>query len=147
MASRGEGLTASLAAQGLDALSRAVGAVADERVDLRVGDAEVDAGGVVAGEALGVDLLGSATPAPDLGPGTDERRGRSRGYKGGLLLPTVRAVVGGAGLEQPLVSGPRGSGLRLDRPMQVPEPDEPEQAEEEPEQEEPGVGHRRVLVI
>ena len=67
-------------------------------MDLDVGDAEVDTGAMAAGVALGVDLVGSATMALDLGPGKDLGRGLPLDDRGGYLLATGRAIVGCTGL-------------------------------------------------
>jgi hypothetical protein len=143
MAARGERVATGLAAEGLDSLGLAVGAVANQGVELRVGDTEVDTARPAAGETLSVDLLRGTATALDLGPGTDRPRlwllqsGRE------LLLATLRAVIGSPGLEKSLEGGLGGSRLGLGRPKGAPDPDEPEQPNDEHEQEEAQVGHRR----
>ncbi len=67
----GEGGLAGLTAEGLDALVVAVRAIADQGVHIRVGDAEIIAGGVRAGEAIGGDAFRGTTPALDLAPWTN----------------------------------------------------------------------------
>jgi hypothetical protein len=70
IASSCEGGAAGLAAKGLDPFSLAMLAIADEGMDLRIGDAEVQALLVRTGVPLGVDSLGCSPPAFDLRPGT-----------------------------------------------------------------------------
>ena len=68
VASGTEGAVARLAAKRLDPLSTAMLAIADQRVDLRIGDAEVHALLIGTGEAGGVHTLGCSPPAFHLAP-------------------------------------------------------------------------------
>ena len=61
VASGTEGAVAGRTSEGLDALSRAMLAISDERMDLRISIAEVRALRVGTGEALGVDSLRALT--------------------------------------------------------------------------------------
>jgi hypothetical protein len=69
VASGTEGAVAGRTSEGLDALSRAMLAISDERMDLRISIAEVRALRVGTGEALGVDSLRCSSAAFDLTPG------------------------------------------------------------------------------
>ena len=64
---------AGLTAKGLDSFGLAVLAIADQSVDVSIGDAEVEALRVGTGEALGVHAFGGSAPAFDLAPGTHWR--------------------------------------------------------------------------
>jgi hypothetical protein len=75
-----------------------------------------------------------------------DSQGRTEVYRREPVLAAGWALVGSPGLEQPLVRGPDGRGVRLGRPLLVPEPDEPEQAEDEHRQEQVRIDHRRILV-
>jgi hypothetical protein len=59
---------ASRASKRLDRFSAAMCAIANQRVDLIIGVAKVEARSVGTGEALGVHALGSSPPAFDLVP-------------------------------------------------------------------------------
>jgi hypothetical protein len=65
---------AGLTAERLDALSTTVLAIADQSVDVSIGDAEVRALLIGTGEARGVHPLGRSPPAFDLAPGTHRSR-------------------------------------------------------------------------
>ena len=100
VASGTECAAASLAAKGLDAFGLPMRAIADQRVDVSIGDAAVRALVVGTSEPLGVDVSGCSPPAFYLAPGahrswrwpsTQRRRGAET---------TGRAIFGGAGLEQ-----------------------------------------------
>ena len=73
VASGTEGGAAGLAAKGLDALGMAMLAIANQRMDVSVGDPEVQALLVGTGEALGVHPLGCSPAAFHLTPGTHSR--------------------------------------------------------------------------
>ena len=68
IAARAEGGPTRLAAEGLDALERAMRAIADPRVDLGIGDAIVGAGAYRAREARGGDAFGRAPAAFQFAP-------------------------------------------------------------------------------
>ena len=85
VASRAECGMASLAAESLDLFSPTMLAISHQRVDLRIGVAEVEALLIGAGEPLGVDPLGCAPAAFHLSPGTHRlwcRPARQRGRGG-----------------------------------------------------------------
>jgi hypothetical protein len=63
VASRAERGAAGLTAERLDLLSPTMLAISHQRMDLRIGDAEVEALRIGAGEPLGVDPLGGSPPA------------------------------------------------------------------------------------
>jgi hypothetical protein len=65
---------AGLTAERLDLLSTTVLAIADQRMDLSIGDAEVGALLIGTGEAGGVHPLGRSPPAFDLAPGAHRSR-------------------------------------------------------------------------
>jgi len=69
-----EGGAAGLTTKRLDALGMTMHAIANKRVDLIIGDAEVEALRVGTGVALGVHALGSSPPAFHLAPGTQRSR-------------------------------------------------------------------------
>ena len=95
-----EGGAAGLATKGLDPLSLPMLAVADQSVNVRIGDAEVGALLIGTGIAFGVDPLGRASAAFDLAPGT--HRGRHRFYikRVGAREATGGAIVWAAGHKQ-----------------------------------------------
>jgi hypothetical protein len=70
VASGSERGTASLAAECLNALGLAMLAISDQSVDVSIGDPEIQALLIGAGEALGVYAFGSSSLAFDLTPGT-----------------------------------------------------------------------------
>jgi hypothetical protein len=72
--SRTEGGVARLATKRLDQLSLAVLAIANQRVKVSIGVAEVRALSVRTGETLGIDAFGGTSPAFDLAPGSHRRR-------------------------------------------------------------------------
>src|SRR5215471_5396391 len=100
VASGSEGSAASLAAKGLDLLGLAMLAIANESVDVSIGDAKVRALLIGAGETLGVHPLGCAQAAFDLAPGTHRQRRWPciRRESGGETAG--RAIVWAARLEQ-----------------------------------------------
>ena len=71
-----EGSAAGLAAKGLDRFSAAIFAIANERMNVYVCNAEVGALVVGAGEAMRLYALGSSSPAFHLAPGTHKQRRR-----------------------------------------------------------------------
>ena len=96
---------ACLTAKGLDALGVTMLAIANQRVDLGIGDPEVRALQVGTGKALGVHPLGRSPPAFHLAPrayrcwcGPCTRRGSGAESTGG-------AIVRGAGFEETLHRG------------------------------------------
>jgi hypothetical protein len=74
VASSSEGRAASLTAKGLDALSLAMLAIPDQRVDVSIGDAAIRALRVGTGVALGLHALGCSPPAFHLSPGAYRNR-------------------------------------------------------------------------
>ena len=101
MTARAEGRSTGLTAQRLDALGFPVGAIADQRMHLRVRDAVVGAGGRETGKAISVDAFGRPTPTPYRTPGSNKWRRCSR-YAGrpGWRLTTRCAIAGAAWCEQ-----------------------------------------------
>jgi hypothetical protein len=116
-----EGGAAGRASKGLDPLSTAMLAIANQRVDMSLGDSKVQTLSVGTGKALGVYPLGCSSAAFDLAPGAYGSRywPRTRGGSGGET--TGRAIVWAAGLQQtgkPAV--PLGSCSRLGRTLMGP---------------------------
>jgi hypothetical protein len=74
-----EGGAAGLTAKGLDALGMPMLAIADQSVNVRIGDAAVRALLIGTGIAVGDDPLGRAPAAFDLAPGT--HRGRHKSHE------------------------------------------------------------------
>jgi hypothetical protein len=88
VASGSKGGVARLTTERLDALALAMLAIANPRVAVSVGDAEVQTLLIGTGEAFGVHALGGSSPAFHLAPGTrlpQEQVSplRSRGDRGG----------------------------------------------------------------
>jgi hypothetical protein len=98
---------ASLTTKRLDALGLAMLAIAHQRVDLVIGDAEVEALLVGTGVTLGVDSLGCSPAAFDLAPGAYWCWPSSRRASGGEM--TGGAIVWGSWLEVSLQRGALGS--------------------------------------
>src|SRR5947207_2876851 len=88
------------ASKRLERFGLAMLAIADQSVDMSIGDAEVGALLIGTGIAFGVDPLGCAPAAFDLAPGT--HRGRHRSYDRWVAAreATGGAIVGAAELEQ-----------------------------------------------
>jgi hypothetical protein len=61
--------TAGLAAKGLDSLGLTMLAIADQRMDVRIGDRKVQALRVGTSEPFGVDAFGGSPPTFHLTPG------------------------------------------------------------------------------
>ena len=99
---------AGLAAKCLDPLSRAMLAIADQSVDLSIGDAEVGALRVGTGEVFGVDPLGRSPAAFDLAPRAHRHRSKSHNTRVGAGEATGGAIVWGAGFEKTLHRGALG---------------------------------------
>ncbi len=100
MASSAERGTAGLATKRLDQFSAAMLAIADEGMDVSLGDAEVQALLVGSGVALGVHALGGSPSAFHLRPGTRRHRRRLSSRRGSGGETTGGAIVWGAGLQQ-----------------------------------------------
>src|SRR5262245_3217884 len=112
-----------------------MGAVPNQRVDLGVGDLIIRAGGVGAGEALGVNALGCATAAFDRGP-WHHRWGCWRVGSGGCrVLPACWAVVGSTGLEELLDAVGDNGSLPSGMLATPPGPAKPDQQRHEQEDE------------
>jgi len=127
ISARAEGGAAGLAAQGLDAFALAVGAVTNQRVNLRVGDLVVQARGVRAREAMRVDALGRTAAAFDLTPGRHARAHRDGARPRRCRLTADRAGIGRTWFEKSLnLSGESGTSLRV-----LPTPPDPDQADEQ----------------
>jgi hypothetical protein len=77
-------------------------AIANQRVDLGIGDPEVRALQVGTGKALGVHALGGSSAAFDLGPGAYRPRCWLSARRGSGGETTGGAIVWAAGLEQTL---------------------------------------------
>jgi len=88
-----EGGAAGLATKGLDPLSLPMLAIADQCVNVRIGDAEVGALLIGTGIAVGVDPLGRAPAAFDLTPGTHRQSRRLSTRRGCGGETTSRTVV------------------------------------------------------
>ena len=108
VASSAERYAASLAAKGLDPFDRPMHAIANQRMNVSVGDPEVLALLIETGEAFGGYPLGGSPTAFRLTPGAYvrsrwpcTRRGRGAETTGG-------AIVWAAGLEQTLQRGALG---------------------------------------
>jgi len=99
-----EGGVASLAAKGLDALDMAMLAIANEGVDLGIGDPEVPALRVGTGVAFGVYPFGCSPSAFDLAPGSYRCTCRSYTRRVGTAESTGGAVIWGAWLQETLGS-------------------------------------------
>ena len=97
---------ASLTPERLDPLRSTMLAIANERMNVSVGDPEVRALLIGTGEALRVYAFGSSAPAFDLAPGAHRRRAHNRRVGTGEV--TGEAIVWGAGFEQTLHRGARG---------------------------------------
>ena len=89
---------ARLTAKGLDLLGTAMLAIADQRVEVSLGDAKVPALRVGTGVALRVDAFGSPSPTFHFTPWTHRCRHYSRRGRRGET--TGRAIVWAAGLQQ-----------------------------------------------
>jgi len=85
------------AAQGLSSFGFPLQAIAEERMDLRIGDPLVPTRGGGTREALCINALGCAAAAFQLTPRRHARGGRGRGGRGRCQLAAGRAV-GGRGL-------------------------------------------------
>jgi hypothetical protein len=73
-----EGDVASRTSKGLDALGLAMFAIADESMDVGIGDPKVQTLLIWTGEALLISPFGSSTSAFDLAPGSYRQRRRTR---------------------------------------------------------------------
>ena len=73
-------------------------AISDQRVDVRIGDPEVQTLRVGTSEPLGVDAFGGSPAAFDLEPRAYRRWASTRG--GGRAETTGRAIVWGARLQE-----------------------------------------------
>ena len=109
VASRSERGMARLATKRLDALSMAMLAIPNERMNVSIGDPEVGALLIGAGEALDVDPFGCPPPAFYLAPGTHRRRLYARGGRGGET--TGGAVQWGSYQQASVDSGVNGPSL------------------------------------
>ncbi len=102
IATGGEGRSAGLTAKGLDAFILAVRPIADQGVNVRVGDPVIGAGRVRAGESVGGDAFRSTTSALEFAPWTNRWRWYQRRWRPGALASARRAIVGRARVEQAL---------------------------------------------
>jgi hypothetical protein len=91
---------ASRTSERLDLLSTTVLAIADQRVDVSLGDAEVPALLIGTSEALSVHVLGGSPPAFDLVPGAHRPTRWASTRRGSGGESTGGTIVWGAGLEQ-----------------------------------------------
>jgi len=103
VATSGEGGAAGRASKRLDALGMSMLAIADDGVDLSIGDPGVGALWVGTGKALGLHSLGCASAAFDLAPGT-HRWCRCESHTRRVVTgeATGGAIKRGAWLEQTL---------------------------------------------
>jgi hypothetical protein len=108
VASSTEGGVASLAAIGLDLLGTAMFAIADEGVDLSIGDPVVHALQVGTSKALGLHVLGCAPAAFHLSPRTYRSRCWPSSQGGSGDETTSGAIVWRARLEQTVQCAARG---------------------------------------
>ena len=124
---------ARLTAEGLNLLGTAMLAIPDERMNVRVSDAEVRALLVGTGEAIGGYALRSSPAAFHLAPGAYRSRYWSSTQRGSGGASTGGAIVGGSWLEQTMERRThRGLCFRLDKTMMGPaQGTEPRQREDE----------------
>src|SRR5260221_1993301 len=99
---------ASLTTERLDPLRLTMLAIANERMNVSVGDPEVRALLIGTGVAFGVDLFGCCPAAFDLAPGTHRPRRRLSTRRGSGGETTGGAIVWAAGLEKTLHRGALG---------------------------------------
>jgi hypothetical protein len=111
VASSTEGATAGLTAVRLDLLRTTVLAIADQRVELRIGIAEVGTLRVGASEPFGVYAFGGSPPAFHLAPGSHRRRRSSSTRRGKGGQTTGGAIVWATGLEETGKGATLGSSL------------------------------------
>ncbi len=95
-----EGGAASLTAKGLDALGMTMLAIADQRVDLRIGVAEVPALRVGTSEPFGLYAFGGSSPAFPLAPGSHRSRPWLCTRRDSGAESTGGTIVWAAGLQQ-----------------------------------------------
>jgi hypothetical protein len=139
-----EGTSTCLAAQRLNPLAAPVRAVADQGMNLRVGNPKVGTAAVGAGEALSGNPFRRATAAFDLAPWCHRRRD---GWRWRGRVPTAgRAVVWGARLKEPLNRGCDGGGVRQGIETAMPGPNQPRQEKDEHEPAHSG-RHRRPHTV
>ena len=105
VAPRTERRTTSLTAKGLDPLDMAMLAISDQRVNLSISDAKVEARSVGTGEAFGVYPLGCSAAAFHLTPGADKRRRRSHTGPSSGGETTGGAIERAARVEQTVEPG------------------------------------------
>jgi hypothetical protein len=105
VAPRTERRATSETSKGLDPLDMAMLAISDQRVNLSISDAKVEARSVGTGETLGVYLLGCSAAAFHLTPGADKRRRRSHTGPRSAGETAGRAVQWRAWLEQTVHPG------------------------------------------
>src|SRR5258706_6653664 len=98
IASSTEGGVTGLTPKGLNLLGTAMLAIPNQRVDVSLGDPEVQALRVGTGEALSVYAFGSTSPTFPFTPGTHRHRHYSRRGRRGQT--TGRAIIWAARLEQ-----------------------------------------------
>ncbi len=132
VSARAEGRVAGLTAQRLDWLRRPVNAIADQGMDVRIGDPIVHAGVIRTGEAVRVDALGPTASAFPLAPRDDRGTWGTCFHGACRLLPADWAIVWGARLQEPLDAG-RNTGMR--RHGWLTRPGQPEQCDHEQENE------------
>jgi hypothetical protein len=99
---------ASLTTERLDPLRLTMLAIANERMNVSVGDPEVRALLIGTGVAFGVYLFGCSPAAFDLAPGTHRPRRRLSTRRGSGGETTGGAIVWAAGLEKTLHRGALG---------------------------------------
>jgi hypothetical protein len=137
---------AGLTTKRLDPLGLAMLAIADERMDVSVCDAEVRALLIGTGETLGVYAFGGSPAAFHLTPGTYWRRRRFHHGRVGAGEVAVGAVKWGAWLEQTVDHGLHHacSPVRkaMMEPIQATKPRQGEQEQEQKEEHEHMKGHR-----
>jgi hypothetical protein len=145
IASGTEGGVAGLTAEGLDPLSRTMLAIPNERMDLSISIAEVEALLVGTGEAFGGYPLRGSSPAFHLAPGEHRSRCWSSTRRGSGGQTTGGAILWGAGLEQTVDqrSSPRclSMGKLKREPAKTPEPRQKEDEEGHEQKHEHLIGH------
>ncbi len=133
-----EGGTAGLAAKGLDPLGLTMLAIADQRVDVRIGDSKVQALRVGTSESFSVDAFGGSPPTFYLTPGVYRTRNWPCTQRGSGGEMTEGTIVWGAWLQQTVHRGAHSYCLEVGKlesePAMTPKPCQ-RKDEEEHEQE------------
>jgi hypothetical protein len=127
IASRAERGVAGLTAQGLSALVPSIHTVANQSMNVRVGDLVVDTGAIWTGEPLRVNAFGCPTAAFYLAPGRHRWTRWLELWWCCRLLAAGWAIRRRAGLEQPLNSGGKGGVVSPAVLVVSPDPGQPDE--------------------